>query len=42
MTYGDLGQALGGLHPLHDVPQVLDIVQAWVMIMTYPTLRDYS
>ena len=27
MTYGDLGHALGGLHPLHDVPQVLDIIQ---------------
>ena len=29
MTYGDLGHALGGLHPLHDVPQVLDIIQRW-------------
>ncbi|MCL4521374.1 MAG: hypothetical protein M1415_07300 [Firmicutes bacterium] len=29
MTYGDLGHALGGLHPLHDVPQVLDIIQTW-------------
>ncbi|PSR37881.1 MAG: hypothetical protein C7B44_01490, partial [Sulfobacillus thermosulfidooxidans] len=29
MTYGDLGHALGGLHPLHDVPQVLDVIQAW-------------
>lgn len=29
LTYGDLGHALGGLHPLHDVPQVLDIIQLW-------------
>lgn len=29
LTYGDLGHALGGLHPLHDVPQVLDIIQVW-------------
>lgn len=29
MSYGDLGHALGGLHPLHDVPQVLDIIQLW-------------
>ncbi len=29
LTYGDLGHALGGLHPLHDVPQVLDVIQIW-------------
>lgn len=29
ITYGDLGHTLGGLHPLHDVPQVLDIIQRW-------------
>lgn len=29
LTYGDLGHALGGLHPLHDVPQVLDVIQRW-------------
>ena len=29
MTYGDMGHALGGLHPLHDVPQVLDVIQSW-------------
>jgi len=38
MTYGDLGHALGGLHPLHDVPQVLDMIQVWCHDHTLPDL----
>lgn len=38
MTYGDLGHALGGLHPLHDVPQVLDIIQGWCHAHQRPDL----
>lgn len=38
LTYGDLGHALGGLHPLHDVPQVLDIIQEWCRSQNRPDL----
>lgn len=38
MTYGDLGHALGGLHPLHDVPQVLDIIQTACRTRALPDL----
>ncbi len=38
LTYGDLGHALGGLHPLHDVPVVLDIIQTWCRNQNRPDL----
>lgn len=38
LTYGDLGHALGGLHPLHDVPTLLDIIQTWCRNQNRPDL----
>lgn len=38
LTYGDMGHALGGLHPLHDVPQVLDVIQKWCHEESRPDL----
>lgn len=38
LTYGDLGHRLGGLHPLHDVPEVLDIIQSWCRNKERPDL----
>lgn len=38
ITYGDLGQLLGGLHPLHEVPKVLDVIAQWCVTHQRPDL----
>jgi hypothetical protein len=38
ITYSELGQQLGGLHPLHQVPAVLDVIQRWCLAHGKPDL----
>jgi hypothetical protein len=37
-TYSELGQRLGGLHPLHEVPTVLDVIERWCLDHGKPDL----
>ncbi|AEJ38252.1 hypothetical protein TPY_0024 [Sulfobacillus acidophilus TPY] len=38
MSYSELGQQLGGLHPLHQVPAVLDVIERWCLTHGHPDL----
>jgi hypothetical protein len=38
MTYSALGSELGGLHPLRQVPQVLDVIERWCLDHNLPDL----
>lgn len=38
LTYSELGTALGGLHPLHEVPRVLDVIARWCQQSGQPDL----
>ncbi|PSR25785.1 MAG: hypothetical protein C7B47_11245 [Sulfobacillus thermosulfidooxidans] len=38
LTYGELGELLGGLHPYRQVPQVLDIIEKWCLEHGYGDL----
>lgn len=38
VTYGQLGTELGGLHPLRQVPQMLDVIEQWCLGHDAPDL----
>lgn len=38
LTYGALGERLGGLHPFHQVPRVLDLLERWCLEHHLPDL----
>lgn len=38
LTYAELGEALGGLHPLYEVPRVLDVIAQWCQQSGRPDL----
>lgn len=38
VTYGELGERLGGLHPFHQVPRVLDLIERWCLEHHLPDL----
>ena len=38
LSYSELGDQLGGLHPYRQVPQVLDIIERWCLGHNFPDL----